>query len=148
MSKYEMVFLVAPDAPEEKQTEFCERLKGYVSQMNGTLESLELWEKRKLAYEIRKFREAFYYIFRFEGDGKLVDELERRMRVSDDVLRFLTVRKDEELKVEAKRRSYYEKRREQLDRRRKRETPSGDRPEGSHRERSRARVESEVTTHE
>ncbi len=148
MSKYEMVYLIAPDAPEERQNEFSEKLKGYVAQMNGTLESLALWEKRRLAYEIKRYTEAFYYILRFEGDGKLVDELERRMRVSDDVIRFLTVKKDEEFKVEAKRKAYYEKKREGLDRRRKKEAPQGERPEGAHRERPRPRVENEVSSHE
>jgi small subunit ribosomal protein S6 len=130
VSKYELVYLVAPDTPEEKQTEIADRLKGYVQQLGGTLESLDLWEKRKLAYEIRKVREAFYYILRFEGDGKLVDELERRLKVADEVIRFLTVRLDEVLEVAEKRK--------------KKLAPPADRPEPSHRER-RPRHEDEVS---
>ncbi len=82
MSKYELVYLVAPDTPEERQADIAERLKGFIQQLNGTLDSLDLWEKRKLAYEIKKFQEAFYFVARFEGDGKLVDELERRLAAS------------------------------------------------------------------
>lgn len=155
MSKYEMVFLFAPDTSEERRTELCERMKGYVTQMNGVLDILELWEKRRLAYQIRKFREAFYYVFRFQGDGKLVDELEKRMRVTDEIIRFLTVRKDEEDKVAEKRVRFYAKKREGLEKRRKREPLSNDRGDGtpSHhrdrdRDRGRPRVDGEVKSHE
>ena len=149
MSKYELVYLVAPDTPEEKQTEIVERLKGYVEQMKGTLETLELWEKRKLAYEIRKFREAFYYIIRFEGDGKVVDELERRLRVIDEVLRFLTVRRDEAENLAEKRKTYYQKRREALEKRKRRSAPAQERADSApHRERPRPRQEGEVTSNE
>jgi small subunit ribosomal protein S6 len=144
VSKYELVYLVAPDTPEEKQTEIADRLKGYVQQLGGTLESLDLWEKRKLAYEIRKVREAFYYILRFEGDGKLVDELERRLKVADEVIRFLTVRLDEVLEVAEKRKTYHQKKREGLEKRKKKLAPPADRPEPSHRER-RPRHEDEVS---
>jgi small subunit ribosomal protein S6 len=144
VSKYELVYLVAPDTPEEKQTEIADRLKGYVQQLGGTLESLELWEKRKLAYEIRKVREAFYYIIRFEGDGKLVDELERRLKVADEVIRFLTVRTDEVQEVVEKRKAYHQKKREGLEKRKKKLTPAGDRPEPPQRER-RPRHDDEVS---
>lgn len=144
--KYELVYLVAPDTPEETQTEIAERMKSYIEQMNGTLESLELWEKRQLAYEIRKYREAFYYIIKFEGDGTLVDELEKRMRVADEVLRFLTIRKDEEDKVLDKRKDYYEKKRTSLEKRKRR----GGAESGYHhpRERGRSRNEGEVKNDE
>ena len=144
MSKYELVYLVAPDTPEEKQTEIADRLKGYIQQLGGTLESLDLWEKRKLAYEIRKVREAFYYIIRFEGDGKLVDELERRLKVADEVIRFLTVRTDEVLEVVEKRKAYHQKKREGLEKRKKKLAPAGERPEPPQRER-RPRHEDEVS---
>lgn len=149
MSKYELVYLVAPDTPEERRTEIGERLKGYIQQLNGTLESLDLWEKRKLAYEIKKFQEAFYYIVRFDGDGKLVDELERRLRVSDEVIRFITIRKDDEIKMMEKRQRYYKTRRESLDKRKKKSPPSAERSEGGHHGgRPRAKSENEVSSHE
>jgi len=115
VTKYELVYLVAPDAPEEKQTEIADKMKGYVEQKGGVVETLELWEKRTLAYEIKKYNEAFYYILRFEGDGSVVDELERRLRVADEVIRFLTIRKDEEIKATEKRKAYYQKKRESLE---------------------------------
>lgn len=150
MSKYELVYLVAPDTPEEKLTEIVDRMKGYVEQFKGTLESLDLWEKRTLAYEIRRYREAFYYIIRFEGDGKLVDELERRLRVTDEVLRFLTIRKDDEDTVMEKRKAYYQQKRETLEKRKKKSQASAERGDAPsyHRERPRPKQEGEVTSHE
>jgi small subunit ribosomal protein S6 len=133
--KYELVFLVAPDVPEEAQQELADRMKGYAEQSGGVEVTCELWEKRTLAYEIKKFKEAFYYILRFEGEGRTVDELERRMRVADEIIRFLTIRKDEEEKVAEKRKQYYDAQRQSLDKRRRRGDGSGSRDGRDHRER-------------
>jgi len=134
--KYELVFLVAPDVPEDAQPELTDRMKGYVEQFGGTDVTCELWEKRTLAYEIKKYKEAFYYILRFEGEGRAVDEVERRMRVADEIIRFLTVRKDEEEKVAEKRKEYYDAQRRSLEKRRRRGEGSGGREgRGDHRER-------------
>ncbi|HNR37885.1 MAG TPA: 30S ribosomal protein S6 [Acidobacteriota bacterium] len=149
MSKYELVYLVAPDTPEERQADIAERLKSYIQQLSGTLESLDLWEKRRLAYEIKKFQEAFYFVARFEGDGKLVDELERRLRVADEVIRFITIRKDDEIKIMEKRQRYYKSRREGLEKRKKKSPPPAERQDaGHHGGRSRAKTENEVSSHE
>lgn len=147
MSKYELVYLVSPDATQERQAEIAERMKGHVATMGGTLESLELWEKRRLAYPVKKYKEAFYYIIRFEGDGKLVDELEKRLRVADNVIRFLTVRMDDDLKLEAKRKAYYERKRASLDKKKARSEAS-EKSEAPVRERRPRQEDAEVRTDE
>lgn len=148
MSKYELVYLVAPETPEDRQAEIVDRLKGYVQQMGGTLESLDLWEKRRLAYPVHKCNEAFFYILRFEGDGKLVGELQRRLRVADEVIRYITIHKDEEQMVADKKKAYYQKKREGLEKRKKKQAPPSDRGDSGYQSRSRQKTESEVTDHE
>lgn len=134
---YELVFLVAPDLPEEKRQEITERTAGYLTSADAVLESLDLWEKRTLAYPIQKHREAYYYVAKFSGPGKAVDEIERRFRVMEGVLRFLAIRKDEEDKVSEKRKAYYQAKRQQLEKKRK----SGD---TQPRERGRSRQDEGV----
>lgn len=146
MNKYELVYLVKPDTPEDKQKEIADRMKGYIEQMGGVLESLDLWEKRRMAYEIKRFREAFYYIIRFQGAGKAVDELERRLRVADEVLRFLTIRTDEAETVSEKRKVYYQRKRESLEKKKKKTAAAGDRPDQA--PRPRHKPEEEVRDHE
>jgi len=145
VSKYELVYLVAPETPEDRQAEIVERLKGYVQAMSGTLESLDLWEKRKLAYPIHKCNEAFFYILRFEGDGKLVGELQRRLRVADEVIRYITIHKDEEQMVADKKKAYYQHKREGLEKRKKKQSPAADRGDSGYSGRSRQKMDSEVT---
>jgi len=114
--KYELVYLLNPNTSEEKQKEIVDRLKGYIEQMGGIVDRFELWEKRRLAYPIKKFNEAFYYILNFQGYGKIVEELERRLRVTDEVIRFLTINRDRELKVLEKMKAYRKKKAEIIER--------------------------------
>ncbi len=72
-----------------------ERAKGYISRHDGVVGEVEEWGKRKLAYEIQKQTEAYYYFIQFEGESDCPNELEKRMRIMDNVLRYLVVRKDE-----------------------------------------------------
>ena len=98
MRIYEELFIVKPDAPEEEVDQFVENLRIQLTTAGATVDKIEKWGKRKLAYKVGKFREGFYVLFQITGEATCVKELERRLRVSDAVLKFITVRIDETLK--------------------------------------------------
>ena len=100
MRIYEILFIVRPDVPEEEIDGIVEPLKGVVTAAGGTVDKVDKWGLRKLAYRVGKYRDGFYILLQFstEKAAETVKELERRLRVSDTVVKFLTVRIDEELK--------------------------------------------------
>ncbi len=100
MRIYEVLFIIRPDVPEEEIEGTIEPFKTVVTQSGGTVDKVDKWGTRRLAYRIRKFREGFYVLLTFstEKASETVKELERRLRVSDAVVKFLTVRIDEDLK--------------------------------------------------
>ncbi len=110
MRIYEELFIVKPDAPEEEIDQFIEQMKTVVANAGGTVEKVEKWGKRRLAYRVDKFREGAYVLFQFNANPESVKEFERRLRVSDLVIKFLTVRIDETLKRLEKRRKDRDKR--------------------------------------
>src|SRR3954471_6691294 len=110
MRIYEELFIVKPDAPEEEVDAFVETLRTQLTTAGATVDKVDKWGKRKLAYRIDKYREGSYVLFQFSGDATVVKELERRLRVSDLVLKFLTVRIDETLKRLEKRKKARDKR--------------------------------------
>ncbi len=110
MRIYEELFIVKPDAPEEEIDAFIEQMRGVVTNAGGTVDKVEKWGKRKLAYRVEKFREGAYVLFQFSAPAETVKEFERRLRVADLVIKFLTVRIDETLKRLEKRRKEREKR--------------------------------------
>ncbi len=110
MRIYEELFIIRPDAPEEEADQFIEAMKAVVTGAGGTVDKVEKWGKRKLAYRIEKHREGAYVLFQFSAGPETVKEFERRLRVSDLVIKFLTVRIDETLKRLEKRRKEREKR--------------------------------------
>ena len=93
---YEVVFIVDPDTPEEDLTRLTENLRGVVTDQGGTITKSEVMGRRQLAYKVGRKNEGVYVLFEIEGTGAEIAELERRMRVSDQVLRYLTVRVDED----------------------------------------------------
>jgi small subunit ribosomal protein S6 len=93
---YEVVFIVDPGTPEEDLNRLTENLRGIVTSGGGTVTKSEVMGRRQLAYSIGRSNEGIYVLFEIEGTGGEIAELERRMRVSDQVLRYLTVRVDEE----------------------------------------------------
>lgn len=93
---YEVVFIVDPSTHEEDLTRLIDGLKGIVTDQGGTVTKSEVMGRRQLAYRIGRSNEGIYVLFEVEGTGKEIAELERRMRVSDQVMRYLTVRVDEE----------------------------------------------------
>jgi small subunit ribosomal protein S6 len=94
--KYELVYVVSPDATEEQVTELHTQVEGIVSRMGGTIEKTENWGRRKLAYEIGRHKEGTYVLELINGSGDLLKEIDRRLKVFDTVIRHLVVRIDEE----------------------------------------------------
>jgi small subunit ribosomal protein S6 len=99
---YELMFIVRPDMPEEEQDKLISSLETQVGNAGGTVKSVERMGKRRLAYVVRKFQDGIYMLMNLEGEGGMVKEVERRLRVTEPVIKFITVRVDEEQKRLAK----------------------------------------------
>ena len=95
---YELMFIVRPDMAEEDQDKLISTLETAVTSSGGQLKNVEKMGKRRLAYTVRRFHDGIYILLTVEGSGGLVHELERRLRVTEPVIKFLTVRIDEEQK--------------------------------------------------
>src|SRR5690348_18385759 len=95
---YELMFIVRPDMTEEDQDKLISTFENAVTSSGGQMKNVEKMGKRRLAYTVRKFHDGLYILLTFEGGGGLVHELERRLRVSEPVIKFLSVRIDEEQK--------------------------------------------------
>ena len=107
---YEELFIVKPDAPEEEVDQFVEQLQTQLKTSGATVDKVEKWGKRKLAYRVDKYREGSYVLLQVTAAPEVVKELERRLRVADMVLKFITVRIDETLKRLDKRKKERDKR--------------------------------------
>jgi small subunit ribosomal protein S6 len=110
MRIYEELFIVRPDATDEELDPLIEQLKNVIVHAGGTLDKTEKWGVRKLAYRLLKHNEAQYILLQFTAPAEAVKEVERRLRVADLVLKYLTVRIDEKLKMIEKRKKAREKR--------------------------------------
>lgn len=110
MRIYENLFIVRPDATEEEIDHLIDGMSKTVTSGGGTVDKVEKWGKRKLAYRVEKHREGSYVLMQFTAGPELVKEFERRLRVQDAVIKFLSVRIDEVLKRIEKRRKEREKR--------------------------------------
>jgi small subunit ribosomal protein S6 len=95
---YELMFIVRPDMAEEDLDKLISTLEGQVTTTGGTVKSVERMGKRRLAYTVRRFADGMYILLTVEGSGALIHELERRLRVTEPVIKFLTVRVDREQK--------------------------------------------------
>jgi small subunit ribosomal protein S6 len=93
---YEVIFIVDPDTQEEEMTRLTQNLSGVVTDQGGTITRNEVLGRRQLAYRIGRKNEGVYVIFEVEGTGGEIAELERRMRVNDQIMRYMTVRVDED----------------------------------------------------
>jgi small subunit ribosomal protein S6 len=95
MKAYELLYIIRPDLDEEATTALVDRLSGLVASNGGDNLTVEKWGKRRLAYEIDDYKEGQYILMNFEGEGRTSKELERVMKISEDVIRFLTVKKED-----------------------------------------------------
>ena len=96
MNKYELVLVVNAKIEDDARAAVVEKAKAYVTRFGGTVTEVEDWGKKKLAYEIQHMKEGFYYFIQFEAAAEAPAEIERRVRIMENVLRYLVVRKDAE----------------------------------------------------
>lgn len=95
---YELMFIVRPDMTDEDLDKLISTLQSVVPASGGTVKSVDKMGKRRLAYAVRRFHDGIYVLMVVEGGGPVIHELERRLRVTEPVIKFLTVRVDEEQK--------------------------------------------------
>ncbi len=95
MNKYELALIVNAKIEDDVRTATVEKAKEYITRFGGTVTEVEEWGKKKLAYEIQKMSDAFYYFIQFEAASDVPAQVEQNVRIMDNVLRFLCVRKDE-----------------------------------------------------
>ena len=97
--QYELVYIVTPDASDQEVADLHTQIEQIIQRFHATLDKTENWGRRKLAYEIGHHREGTYVVETITGSGELMKEIDRRLRVIDQVIRHLVVRVDEELRV-------------------------------------------------
>ncbi len=97
--QYELVYIVTPEASEQEVSDLHTQIEQIVQRYNGTFDKTENWGRKKLAYEIGHHREGTYVVETITGSGELMKEIDRRLKVIDQVIRHLVVRVDEELRV-------------------------------------------------
>lgn len=94
MRLYETAFLIAPNLPEEDVEQLVSEMAEIVSDKKGTMKNIDKWGKRRMAYSIREFNEAYYVFFHYDGEPAVPAELERRFKQTENVIRYLTLKKD------------------------------------------------------
>ncbi|WP_297281346.1 30S ribosomal protein S6 [uncultured Anaerococcus sp.] len=94
MNNYEAVLIFKPDMSEQDRTTLFERFKGIIEE-NGEVTNVDDWGKRRLAYEINYIREGYYYIVDFKSEPDHIREFERRLRLSDFIIRYMVIRKED-----------------------------------------------------
>lgn len=94
MNKYELALVVSAKIEDEARAAVLERVQGLIARFGGTVTNVEDCGKKRLAYEIQKMREGFYYFIQFESEATCPGEVESRVRIMDNVLRYLCVRQD------------------------------------------------------
>jgi len=110
MRVYEELFILKPDTVEEEVDGFVEQIQQVITTGKGTVDKTDKWGVRKLAYRVQKYNEGLYVLIQFSSTPDLVKEVERRMRVADQVIKFITVRIDEKQKKIEKRKKARDKR--------------------------------------
>lgn len=95
MNKYELALVVSAKIEDDARTATVEKAKEYITRAGGTVTEVEEWGKKKLAYDIQKMSEGYYYFIQFEAEAEAPAQIEENIRIMDNVLRFLCVRKDE-----------------------------------------------------
>ncbi len=94
MNKYELAVVISAKLEDDARAEVLEKVKALVERFGGTITEVDEWGKRRLAYEIQKMKEAYYYFVRFESDAAAPGEIEQRIRIMDGVIRYLCVKQE------------------------------------------------------
>lgn len=108
---YEMMYIAIPEISDDELAKLNDSLQKVIESQGGKIIKIDDWGKRRLAYEIKHKKEGRYVLFEIEGSGREIAELERRMRVNDYIMRYMTVRVDLDRKAAEKARKKREKRR-------------------------------------
>lgn len=94
MNKYELAVVLNVKLEDEERAAAIEKITNYITRFGGTVTNIDEWGKKRLAYEIQKMKEGYYYFIQFEGETTVPAELEERLRIEETVLRFLCVKQD------------------------------------------------------
>ncbi|MEF9916747.1 MAG: 30S ribosomal protein S6 [Lachnospiraceae bacterium] len=94
MNKYELAIVVNAKIEDEVRADVMEKVKALVERFGGTITDVDEWGKKRLAYEIQKMKEGYYYFVHFESDSTVPIELESRLRIMENVIRYLCIRQD------------------------------------------------------
>ena len=94
MNKYELVVVVNAVIEDDARAAVIEKAKDLITRFGGTISGVDEWGKKRLAYEIQKMKEAYYYFIHFESDAETPSEIEQRIRIMDNVVRYLCVRQE------------------------------------------------------
>ena len=95
MNKYELTVVVSAKIEDEERAAVVEKCKALIERFGGQVTNVDEWGKKKLAYEVQKMKEAFYYFVQFDAEPTVPVEIESRVRIMDNVIRYLCVRQDE-----------------------------------------------------
>ena len=94
MNKYELAVVLSAKLEDEERAAALEKVQGYITRFGGTVTGVDDWVKKRLAYEIQKMKEGFYYFITFESDSNCPNEVEQRVRIMENVIRYLCIRQD------------------------------------------------------
>ena len=95
MNKYELAVVVSAKLEDDDRAAVVEKAKALVERFGGQITNVDDWGKKRLAYEVQKMKEAFYYFIQFDAESSVPAEIESRIRIMDNVIRYLCVRRDE-----------------------------------------------------
>lgn len=95
MSKYELTFVVNAKIEDDERAAVVDKCKVLIERFGGTITNVDEWGKRRLAYEIQKMKEGFYYVVQFDAPTSAPAEIESRIRIMDNVMRYLVVKREE-----------------------------------------------------
>jgi small subunit ribosomal protein S6 len=109
MRRYETIFIASPTLTDEQAEELVRQFEGIIAEQGGELLKTEKWGRKKLAYEVQKFSEGYYTLFDLNAGPTLIAELERRFRNHDSVIKYLSVRMDEQTKAADRQKVRYER---------------------------------------
>ena len=94
MNKYELALVVSAKIDDDARTAAVEKAKAIIEKAGGTITNVDDWGKKRLAYEIQKMKEAYYYFIHFDAEADVPGEIEQRIRIMDNVIRYLCVRQE------------------------------------------------------
>ena len=94
MNKYELALVINAKIEDDARTDAIEKIKALIEKVGGEITNVDEWGKKKLAYEIQKMREGYYYFIQFDASAECPAEIERRVRIMEPVMRYLCVKQD------------------------------------------------------